>query len=399
MSWDVRFEGVTKSYRRDGLSQKSLRVDLANASRRLTGRRTLVHRDSFNAVEDLDIEIEQGVPTALVGRNGAGKSTALRLISRITYPTAGRVHVRGRVGALLEIGAGIHPELSGRENIWLYGSFLGIRRSEIRVRFDDIVEFAEVGAFVDTQVKHYSTGMQLRLGFAIAAFLRPQVFIVDETLAVGDAAFQARCVDRMRALASEGATVVFVSHETAAVEAICERGIWLEDGRLRDAGPLDRVLQQYHRSLQSHRAESAGGSHLRDALALDGSGRLTQTVTAGEPVTLRFDFETTDPIERPNVRVRIADTEHLDLIETALDAARVRRDPVHGRWSAECVIRSLPLAPRGYHVSCALEDDERRLVDWTEVLTLHVRAPSASPGDLANGFGPPVLIDADWTVR
>lgn len=398
MTWDVRFDRVTKHYRRSGLNQKSLRADLANAARQLSGRAPVTSLDTFAAIEDLDLEIEQGLATALIGRNGAGKSTALRLISRITSPSAGRVQVRGRVGALLEVGAGIHPELSGRENIWLYGSFLGIQRREIRDRFDDIIDFAEVGAFVDTQIKHYSSGMQMRLGFAIAAFLRPQVFIVDETLAVGDAAFQTRCIEQMRALANDGVTVIFVSHEQAAVEAICEQGVWLQDGRLREVGPIDKVLQGYQRGL--HAAERGPGGHnvhLVDVLATGPDGQATHEVTPGDPITLQFEFESDIVVERPNVRVRIADTEHVDLIETSLGHGPIRHDPVFGTWRAACTIRSIPLAPRGYQLSCALDDADQRLIDWTDVLTLQVRAPG-TPRALASDTGPPVLVDADWTV-
>ncbi len=203
--WSVKFEGVTKRYRSDGVRYRSIRSDIASAARRASGRKPTGGTGHYiDAIDDLDMELEQGHSYAIVGRNGAGKSTALRLISRITYPTAGKVSVRGRVGALIEIGAGVHPELSGRENIWLYGSFLGLRRSDIRARLDDIVDFSELSRQIDQQVKYYSTGMKLRLGFSIASFLEPDVFIVDESLAVGDGSFQAKCIGRMHQLGTEG---------------------------------------------------------------------------------------------------------------------------------------------------------------------------------------------------
>jgi lipopolysaccharide transport system ATP-binding protein len=181
----------------------------------------------------------------LVGRNGAGKTTLLKLLSRITEPSAGRAEVRGRIASLLEVGTGFHPELTGRENIFLNGAILGMQRAETRRRFDEIVAFAEVERFIDTQVKHYSSGMYLRLAFAVAAHLEPEILLVDEVLAVGDAAFQKRCLGKMSEVTRSGRTVLFVSHNLEAVQRLCERGLWFHQGALVEDGPIDDVVRHY----------------------------------------------------------------------------------------------------------------------------------------------------------
>ena len=226
MAHAVRFEEVTKRYPRgwtEGEEPRyaSLRHDLASIGKRLSSRaRGRPARETGAlALKDVSFEIEEGESFAIIGPNGAGKSTALKLISRISYPTSGRISIRGRVAALMEVGSGVHPELTGRENIWLYGQILGMTKADIRRRFDEIVEFSELGGAIDTPVKFFSSGMQLRLGFSIAAHLEPDVFVVDEALAVGDARFQLRCVRRMKELVAGGHSLIFVSHRSQ-----CGRG-------------------------------------------------------------------------------------------------------------------------------------------------------------------------------
>src|SRR5215211_1344732 len=227
----VRFEEVTKRYPRgwtEGEEPRyaSLRHDLASVGRRLSSRvRGRPARETGSlALKDVSFEIGEGESFAIIGPKGAGKSTALRLISRISYPTSGRIRSRGRVAALMEVGSGVHPELTGRENIWLYGQILGMSKADIRRRFDEIVEFSELGGAIDTPVKFFSSGMQLRLGFSIAAHLEPDIFVVDEALAVGDARFQARCAERMSKLVASGHTLLFVSHNLYSLEAVCSKG-------------------------------------------------------------------------------------------------------------------------------------------------------------------------------
>ena len=206
------------------------------------------------ALRDVDFEIEEGDVVGIVGRNGAGKTTLLKVLARIVRPTTGVVRMRGRVGALLEVGTGFHPELTGRENVFLNGVVLGMSRREIDRRFDDIVEFAGVERFLDTPLKRYSSGMYLRLAFAVAAHIDPDILVVDEVLAVGDAEFQRRCLGRMSEFGREGRTVVFVSHDTGAVGQLCRRAIWLEHGKVRDDGSVESVLAAYLRDVVSETA-------------------------------------------------------------------------------------------------------------------------------------------------
>jgi lipopolysaccharide transport system ATP-binding protein len=224
------------------------------------------------ALQDISLEINEGEIVGLVGRNGAGKTTLLKVMARITDPTCGRATVRGRVGSLLEVGTGFHPELTGRENVFLNGAILGMRRNEIRARFDEIIEFAELQQFVDTPVKRYSSGMYVRLAFAVAAFLDTEILFVDEVLSVGDQAFQQRCLGRMGEIAVGGRTIVFVSHNLASVSALCDRGILLEQGRAVLDGRVDEVINHYVASIQT-----LAGELLEARQDRQGDGRLRVT--------------------------------------------------------------------------------------------------------------------------
>ncbi len=226
----------------------TLRDSLARAAASVRSRARSAPGERLWALRDVSFEIEAGQAVGLIGPNGAGKSTLLKLLSRITQPTRGRAVIAGRLGSLLEVGTGFHPELSGRENVFLNGAILGMRRGEIQRRFDEIVDFAEVERFLDTPVKHYSDGMYLRLAFAVAAHLEPEVLLVDEVLAVGDARFQRKCLGKISDMAGgEGRTVVFVSHAMSVIQRLCERTILIEDGRLVDFGPTQSIVSRYLR--------------------------------------------------------------------------------------------------------------------------------------------------------
>jgi ABC-type polysaccharide/polyol phosphate transport system ATPase subunit len=238
----IQVLGVSKRYRLGQGPYLTLRETLSGLVRRPTGP-----KEEVWALRDLSFDVNEGEVLGVIGLNGAGKSTLLKILSRITEPTAGLSRTRGRVGALLEVGTGFHPELTGRENIFLNGVILGMRRSEIRRRIDEIVAFAGVEQFLDTPIKRYSSGMYLRLAFAVAAHVDPDIVIVDEVLAVGDVQFRQRCLGRMSDFAREGRTVVFVSHDLGSVNQICERTLWLERGQLRMDGPSASVIDAYVR--------------------------------------------------------------------------------------------------------------------------------------------------------
>ncbi|HYG96567.1 MAG TPA: ABC transporter ATP-binding protein, partial [Solirubrobacterales bacterium] len=252
----IKAEGLGKSYQL-GLEQAgNLRETLSNVTRHPV--RTIKKRraaaaegNTLWALRDLSFTIEEGEVVGLIGHNGAGKSTLLKILSRISEPSTGFAETRGRVGSLLEVGTGFHPELTGRENVFLYGSILGMRRTEIRSRFDDIVEFAEIERFLDTPVKRYSSGMTVRLAFAVAAHLEPEILLVDEVLAVGDASFQRRSMEKMTQVAREGRTVIFVSHNVGLIRALCERGILLSRGQVVADGSVEAAVEKYLEMLEA----------------------------------------------------------------------------------------------------------------------------------------------------
>lgn len=251
----ITADGLGKRYRlgEQQAAYGTLRESLSRAGRRMTGRERRHETEEIWALKDVSFEVQQGEVLGVVGKNGAGKSTLLKVLTRITAPTAGKVEIRGRVGSLLEVGTGFHPELTGRENIYLNGAILGMKRREIDERFDAIVDFSGVEKFMDTPVKRYSSGMYVRLAFAVAAHLEPEILLVDEVLAVGDAEFQRRCLGRMEELGSSGRTVIFVSHQLPAVAQLCDRAIHIAGGRVVGDGPPAEVIANY-----LHQAHSAG---------------------------------------------------------------------------------------------------------------------------------------------
>ncbi len=248
----VRVEGLGKRYTIGGALQShaTLRDAIVVAVKRPIERirhpgAATHHGEDLWALRDVSLEVQEGEVLGIIGSNGAGKSTLLKLLSRITEPTEGRIELHGRVGSLLEVGTGFHPELTGRENIFLNGAILGMTRAEINQRFDDIVAFSEIERFLDTPVKRYSSGMYVRLAFAVAAHLEPEILVIDEVLAVGDAAFQRKCLGRMENVADSGRTVLFVSHNMQAVRTLCTRVVHLADGRVVDSGPPARIVDAY----------------------------------------------------------------------------------------------------------------------------------------------------------
>src|SRR6267142_1140283 len=268
------------------------------------------------ALKDVSFRIDEREVVGIIGRNGAGKSTLLKVLSKITYPTSGRVSVRGRVASLLEVGTGFHEELTGRENIFLNGSILGMKKREVDAKLDAIVEFSGVERFIDTPIKRYSSGMRLRLGFAVAAHLEPDVLIVDEVLAVGDAAFQKKCSSAMQDLRGGGRTVLFVSHNMAAVENLCSRGIWIDSGRVRQDGATHEVIQSYLSSFAETQDSASdltgvesrhGNGDIRytgiSFLAMDGQPQLV--TRSGDSIRLRFHYHAKKAIPYPSFGFRL----------------------------------------------------------------------------------------------
>ena len=255
----------------------------------------------FEALRDVSFEIKQGEVVGLIGRNGAGKSTLLKILSRITEPTSGSVEYFGRIGSLLEVGTGFHMELSGRENVYLNGAILGMKKKEIEEKFDEIVDFAEVERFIDTPVKHYSSGMQMRLAFAVAAHLEPEILLVDEVLAVGDAKFQKKCLNKMQDVSEHGRTILFVSHNMPAVTRLCKRCLLLDHGRLVKDGPSHEVVSAYLHAetgtsakrewLDPQAAPTGGLARLRAVVVRDHQGKVNEAIDIREAVSVEMTFE------------------------------------------------------------------------------------------------------------
>jgi lipopolysaccharide transport system ATP-binding protein len=322
----VEVRGLSKSYTLSHNVKRATTMGAAVASR-LRKPMQRVDKEVFWALRDVSFDVHRGEAVGIIGRNGAGKSTLLKLLSRITTPTAGEIVLYGPVGSLLEVGTGFHPELTGRENIYLNGSILGMRRKEISKYFDAIVDFAEVEQFLDTPVKRYSSGMYVRLAFAVAAHLNPEILIVDEVLAVGDANFQKKCLGKMGEVASqEGRTVLFVSHNMTAVQSLCGSVLWMDQGGLREQGkPKDVVTRYLKTSYSSQReqlwddiATAPGGdkAKLRRASIRPDHGSEDPTIDTHTPLVLEFEFWNLKPGTRLNVSATILNDQGLPIFNT-----------------------------------------------------------------------------------
>jgi len=340
------------------------------------------------ALKDLSVTIRSGEVVGLIGHNGAGKSTLLKILSRITEPTAGHVDVTGRVGSLLEVGTGFHPELTGRENIFLNGSILGMRKAEIRSRFDEIVEFAEIERFLDTPVKRYSSGMSVRLAFAVAAHLEPEILLVDEVLAVGDAAFQRKSLGKMTEVASQGRTVVFVSHNLAIIQALCQRGILMERGEAIVDGPVKATIDRYLGSLESSASDDLLERTDRDRrgyydtqikrVEVRGRSGPPDVVVAGEPATI--GIELTEQLTTMECLITIVDGlgQAITTFDSEVSAAVDVRDPELGP-RIECEIGSLPLLPGRYRIDVLLKA-KRQIQDGLQAAAFFEVQPGVIDG-------------------
>jgi lipopolysaccharide transport system ATP-binding protein len=296
----IQVEELGKRYRLGGTpgGYQTLRDVIALSFSRAGGRTRPESSETIWAVRHVTFDVERGQVLGIIGRNGAGKSTLLKLLSRVTEPTEGEARIHGRVGSLLEVGTGFHPELTGRENVYLNGAILGMKRVEIDRKFDEIVQFAEVERFVETPVKRYSSGMYLRLAFAVAAHLEPEILIVDEVLAVGDAEFQRKCLGKMTSVAQEGRTVLFVSHNMSAILRLTERCLVLDAGRIVMQGPTPEAVDHYMTSGEVTSGErrwttEAATTEFRPIAlrVLDRRGRIVEQVTSPEPFTVEFEYE------------------------------------------------------------------------------------------------------------
>jgi len=420
----IGVEGLGKRYRLGATTQpyKTMRESLTSLAtmpvraasrlgRRSPGVGKRGHRPEFWALKDVSFEVKHGEVLGIIGRNGAGKSTLLKLLSQITEPTEGRIGINGRVASLLEVGTGFHPELTGRENVMLNGAILGMSRQEIARRFDEIVAFAEVEKFIDTQVKFYSSGMYLRLAFAVAAHLEPEILIVDEVLAVGDAKFQRKCLGKMQDVSGEGRTVLFVSHQMAAVENLCSRVIVLSRGSAAFDGSTNAGISKY--------LESANGlfgqQDLRERTDRSGSGyiRLTKywlenrdrefvsIVQCGQDIYVALSYESRGVAR--NVDVGISFHDFNDRVLTVLYAGYLDQefDSVSGNGIFRCRLRHLPLVAGRYKVGArvvvnGVEADWPR--DGIGFMDVEI-GDFYGTGRVGFDGSSAVMLDGDWSVQ
>lgn len=370
--------------------------------------------DLFWALKDVSFDIHAGETVGFVGANGAGKSTLLKVLSRITDPTRGEVRLRGRVSSLLEVGTGFHPELSGRDNIMMNGTILGMSREEVRRKFDEIVAFSGVERFLDTPIKRYSTGMKVRLGFSVAAHLEPDIMIVDEVLAVGDADFQKRCLGKMEDVASKGRTVLFVSHNMGAVQNLCSRCMLLKDGRIVEDGKPNDVIRTYLSAFSAgaetgfsddnELRETTGPLRFRAGRMRDAAGHEVQRPVSGEMTIFELDVENSQTENGASagakIRLVFKDSEGSNLfcLDSDMSGASIH---ISGRSRIQLTISKLPLLPGKYRVGAVIISPRSGLSD---------RIPNAflfeteSSTFFPTGRFPPrrmgtVLVDGNWSQR
>ena len=400
----IKVEGLGKKYllrhQAAGKRYVALRDVLAEKAKALFGNRrsdrgNRKSTEEFWALKDISFEVKPGEAVGIIGRNGAGKSTLLKLLSRITEPTTGRIRLRGRVASLLEVGTGFHPELTGRENIFLNGAILGMKRMEITKKFDEIVDFAEVERFLDTPVKHFSSGMYVRLAFAVAAHLDPEILIVDEVLAVGDMEFQKKCLGRMeRVSQQEGRTVLFVSHNMDLISRLCTRAVLLNAGRIETVGPVEQVMSAYlSRTTSASRFVSARADRSLQSMFLD------EESLRREKLLIRIGYRFSGQVVNPTFGVVV----YTETGSPIFGSNTMFHPPGEERENtpsgqATVVFENLPLWSGRYQISVWLSDGWSPIDHEANALTFEFLSASAPINAPAPKYIGPVHLPAHWTL-
>jgi ABC-type polysaccharide/polyol phosphate transport system ATPase subunit len=408
----IEFEHVSKAYRL-GASRTSLRQAIVQVPHNLFSRNgTQPNQQLFWALNDVSFRVESGEVLGIIGPNGAGKSTILKLLSQVTFPTRGHIRTRGRLAALIELGAGFHPDLSGRENIYLNGAILGLKRWEIDAQFSDIVEFAGLEKFIDTPVKRYSSGMYVRLAFAIAAHIKAELLLIDEVLSVGDMAFQQKCLTKMNQLRDSGATIVFISHNMWSVNTFCKRALLLRAGQIEAEGDPDEVIQIYRRQESEGLLLRSDGAHISDDAGsgsqngahgpvsetvitqvelLNKAGQPEQAFDASDHLLIRTHYVAPNRIETPLFIIRIRRADGVICCSlTNRDEDDFAQPSIHGRGTCEARIGPLQLVPDIYTVEAHIVDGEQPITyARSSRETFHVEGHVSGP-DHAGVFEPHV---------
>lgn len=425
MSIVLKAENISKQYRLGQVGTGTLSHDLKRFWYRARGKedpylkigeendRTSGNSSGYVwALKDINFEIAQGDMVGIIGKNGAGKSTLLKLLSRVTAPSTGSISIKGRIAALLEVGTGFHPELTGRENIYLNGAILGMNRSEISAKLDEIVSFSGCQKYIDTPVKRYSSGMIVRLGFAVAAHLEPEILIVDEVLAVGDAEFQEKCIGKMKDISGEGRTVLFVSHNMASMKALCKKGFLMERGRMVEQGDMNEVIETY---LATTTKSSANGEIPSDASSMNtgiAKYKRIQLVNANNaPVDrvnymsdLRFNLKLDCATAQKDVIIdlRISTRDGIELVHTMNKYNNTDKQPlVSGLNKISCTIQN-QLQPGNYSVTIGVHESNGLTLDFVEnildfsVMNIGEGEKSGFTYDFKLGY---VHFNSKWTVE
>ena len=362
----ISFKNVSKRFTFSHEQPQSVQETLIS----IFGRHEKHPKKDLWAVRDLSFDLYPGQALGIIGRNGSGKSTVLKLIARILRPTSGQVTVQGRVSALLELGAGFHPDLTGRENIALNASVLGLTQQDVAQKFDQIVDFSELGEFIDMPVKHYSSGMYMRLGFSVAIHVDPDILIIDEILAVGDQAFQTKCIDRIHELHQDGVSIVFISHNLSIVQRMCSRLIWLENGHMRASGPTEEVANQYkyqsdttvgrqlaeERSKRAFKRWGSGEIEINSVRFLDAGGEEQSYFQTGDEMTIEIAYIAHKSIIRPEFGLAIFRQDGVQVNGPNSHLAGIDMDTVEGPGIIRYKIKSLPLLPTLYQVTAAIHN-------------------------------------------
>jgi len=389
----IRVDGVSRHFR--------VRANEARSLKELFVLRGRTEASDVLALQNVSLAADPGEAVGLVGRNGSGKSTLLRLIAGIIKPTEGSVAVGGRIGSLLELGAGFHPDFSGRENVFLNGAIYGLRRAQIRERFDEIVAFAELEQAIDRPVRTYSSGMYMRLGFAIAAHLDADVLLLDEVFAVGDEAFQRKCFGKVFEFKQRGGTIVFVSHDASQVERLCERAVLLREGRLEFDGPTHEAIVRYRKALAADAdpAERAAGlrewgtgeATIASARLVGSEGEERQQFLAGEPFSLRLRIEAENGIAPPQLQLELRDEGGLLVASDVLDTASVGWTA--GARELRYDVERLPLSDGRFHLRLGLADGGGELLHWLDDALVFRVYPA---GEERGGV---VRLEGSWTAE
>jgi len=423
MSTVIRVEGLSKRYQLGVINRRTLTEDLQSRFARWTGRadpNAMVDASgkpqrtgTLWALDDINFTLQDGDVLGVIGHNGSGKSTLLKILSQITAPTRGRILIKGRVASLLEVGTGFHPELTGRDNVFLNGVILGMSRSDVQRKFDEIVDFSGVEEFVDTPVKRYSSGMRMRLAFAVAASLDPEILVIDEVLAVGDQAFQQKCLGKISEVAHAGRTVLFVSHNAAAVENLCTRGIVLDHGKLVFAGKQDEAIRFYadsqdrsHHASLAERTDRSGNGDVRiTGIQLRGDqGEPQATAFAGQTLEVHLQFENRSGKPLPNLVATLFVRTHLDA-PVFVQQNRLTGDDfgdLPSRGAFVCRIPRLPLPASTYRIGFALVSSPQRdqvLDAIHHAIDLPVETGNFfGTGKLPTQVSGVALVDAKWRL-